>query len=169
MGPCSQCEYKGKTKVRVCDKCKVGAEARVMDIDDTQDEDKESRVRSKSPMVNSGERPGKVFKVDIATPVAPLLDIPAFPKMVSSSTATVPPQPAPPPSKVEEKGKGGKKGPDPWDGKGNCPWGNNESNSSGSNGVLDALAGITAQLEKLNVKCESTERKLDEMVSNKKF
>ena len=73
----------------------------------------------------------------------------------------------PPPSKKADKGKGGEKGDDPWDGKGKCPWGNNESNSSGSNGVLEALAGITAQLEKITVKSDKTERKLDEMVSKK--
>ena len=59
-------------------------------------EEDRNRGRSKSPLVNSAERPGKIHKVDIFTPLA---ECPIFPVPLTTSSSSqndVPPPPPPP-------------------------------------------------------------------------
>ena len=66
-----------------------------------------SRVRSKSPLISSAERPGKVLKVGSDVPLA---RIPTFPAIISEDKGKGDKGKGGEVGKGEGKGKGGKKG-----------------------------------------------------------
>ena len=93
-------------------------------------EEDRNRGRSKSPLVNSAERPGKIHKVDI---FAPLAECPIFPVPITTSSSSqndLPPTLAPP-------------SPPP--------------NQSGD--VLAAIKALGEQMQNMSMKTESIEKK----------
>ena len=84
MPPCPACQKLAKGSM--CEPCARKEEAilaatsvSAMD-EDVRIEARGPTTRAKSPLVNSAERPGKVLKADMATPLAA---IPTFPAMIS--------------------------------------------------------------------------------------
>ena len=79
MAPsCAACQ---KLKKGLCKVCMEKATAEV------QTGGGDAKTRSKSPLANSAERPGKVMRVDIAT-LVPLAACPEFPKLGGAGTGS---------------------------------------------------------------------------------
>ena len=75
---CGMCMTLG----RQCENCENDALHAAADMDEGTGESRgDNRTRAKSPLVSSAERPGKVHRIDIMTPLAA---VPTFPAIISS-------------------------------------------------------------------------------------
>ena len=110
MPPCADCAL-----LAIGQKCEKHAAE--METEENEDAGGGARARSKSPLMNSGERPGKTQRATIHTPLAA---IPGFPAIIPGDKGKGDKGKG----GVGGKAKGGKKGDDPWNkGKGGVdPW-----------------------------------------------
>ena len=70
---CGMCQSLGTA----CENCVAEAEFNQGDAGDMEDGGR-GRIRSKSPLLNSAERPGKALRVNISTPLAECPLLPPF-------------------------------------------------------------------------------------------